>query len=142
MPAYPALDRIDVRALWGLLRRFVVPTTLIRSERLDKELGSGARLLLVSEAFQHTGSFKFRAALSAALHSSAQHLLTASSGNFGAAIALAAARTGKKCTVVMPSESAAVKVVAVRSYGAEVDLIDTRAITRKARVDQLKRADP
>src|SRR6202022_4480078 len=92
--------------------------------------------------FQHTGSFKFRAALAAALHSPAPRLLTASSGNFGAALALAAARAGKGCTVVMPAQSAAVKIAAVRHYGAVVDLIDTARTSRGARVAELRQEDP
>lgn len=137
-----ALDGIDLRSLWQLLQPQLVPTTLVASERLDRAIGSGTQVLLVSEAFQHTGSFKFRAALSVALHSKARRLLTASSGNFGAALALAAARTQKQCTVVMPAQSAEVKISSVRSAGAEVDLIDTSRITRAARVEELHRQQP
>jgi threonine dehydratase len=90
---------------------------------------------LASESLQHTGSFKIRAALAAALGSSASHLLTTSSGNFGAALALAARRTGKRCTVVMPTQSARVKIDAVRRHGGAVDLVDTTKMTRKERVD-------
>ncbi len=137
-----SLDGIDVPSVWQLLQPQLVRTTFISSERLDRAIGSGTRLALVSETFQHTGSFKFRAALSVALHSKASRLLTASSGNFGAALALAAARTGKQCTVVMPAQSAEVKISAVRSAGASVELIDTSRITRAARVEQLHREQP
>jgi len=136
------LSGIDPRSVWSVLRPQVIPTTFVESERLNRALQLEPGLLLVSEAFQHTGSFKYRAALSVALHSQASHLLTASSGNFGAALALAASRTGKRCTVVMPAKSARVKVAAVRSAGAAVDLIDTKQITRAARVDQLHQSDP
>jgi threonine dehydratase len=64
-------------------------------------------------------------------------ILTASSGNFGQALAYACKLTGKKCTVVMPKTSAKVKVDAVRSYGASVDLVDTRKVGRSERVAQL-----
>lgn len=138
----PALDGIELRSLWQQLQPELVRTTLISSERLDQAVGSGTRVLLVSETFQRTGSFKFRAALSVALHSKAQHLLTASSGNFGAALALAAARTNKRCTVVMPAQSAEVKISSVRGAGAQVDLIDTRKVTRAARLEQLHREHP
>jgi len=137
-----ALDGIDLRSLWQLLQPQLVRTTLVASERLDRAIASGTQVLLVTETFQHTGSFKFRAALSVALHSKARRLLTASSGNFGAALALAAARTQKQCTVVMPAQSAEVKISSVRSAGADVDLIDTRRITRAARVEELHRQQP
>jgi len=136
------LPGIDLEATWGILGQRIRPTTFIESERLNDAVGAGARLLLVSETFQHTGSFKFRAALSFALNTPASELLTASSGNFGAALALAAAKTGKKCTVVMPSRSAEVKIAAVRAAGATVDLIDTSKMTRAERVQQLQRANP
>ncbi len=118
-----------------LVRAHLKPTTFVESERLDLELG--LRVLLVSEVFQHTGSFKFRGAMSAALHMSAPHLVTASSGNFGAALARAARETKKRCTVVMPETSAAVKIAHVKSYGAEVDLIDVTKIPREGRVTEI-----
>ena len=80
-----ALQAIDLEKLWRTLRPRVVLATLIEPRRIDAALGGEIRVLLVSETFQHTGSFKFRAATSVALHSPAAHLLTASSGNFGAA---------------------------------------------------------
>ncbi len=137
-----ALQAIDLEKLWRTLRPRVVIATLIEPRRIDAALGGEIRVLLVSETFQHTGSFKFRAATSVALHSPAAHLLTASSGNFGAALAWAARETGKRCTVVMPAHSAQVKIDAVRSAGAGVELIDTATISRAQRVEQLQEQDP
>src|SRR6185503_13894137 len=97
------VDVVDVDAVAFLIRPHLRPTTFVESDGLDDAIG--ARVRIASETFQHTGSFKFRAALAAALHTTADHLLTASSGNFGAALALAARRAGKRCTVVMPSQS-------------------------------------
>ena len=140
--ASPALEGISPAEVVRRVQPHLRSTTVIESEQLDRAIGRGIRLMLVSEIFQVTGSFKFRAAMSVALHSSAPRLLTASSGNFGAALAAAAARTGKGCTVVMPARSAAVKVSAVRSHGATVDLIDTSTTSRAARVAELHRLDP
>jgi len=64
-------------------------------------------------------------------------ILTASSGNFGQALAYACKIVGKKCVVVMPETSAKVKIEAVRSYGATVDLVDTKKVARNDRVKQL-----
>lgn len=137
-----SLPGVNLREVWERLRPLVRPTTLIESDRLNAVIGSGVRILLVTETFQHTGSFKFRAALSLALHSDATHLLTASSGNYGAALARASQQAGKRCTVVMPARSAQVKIDAVKSYGAVVDLVDTDKVSRGERVEQLHRADP
>ncbi|HMJ08589.1 MAG TPA: pyridoxal-phosphate dependent enzyme, partial [Pyrinomonadaceae bacterium] len=57
--------------------------------------------------------------------------------NFGQALAYACKLLAKKCTVVMPSTSARVKIDAVRGYGAAVDLVDTTKIGRNERVAQL-----
>jgi threonine dehydratase len=111
------------------------PTTIIEAPRLSKRLG--ARVVVASETFQWTGSFKFRAAYNVALNVPNDHIIGASSGNFGQALAYACQLTGKRCTVVMPHDSARVKVEAVREYGATVDLIYVREISRSERVQQL-----
>ena len=117
------------------LRDAIRPTTIIQSEKLREHVG--LNLTIASETFQHTGSFKFRAAYNLCLNVPNGEILTASSGNFGQALAYACALTGKKCTVVMPNTSAKVKVDAVRSYGATADLIDTKLIGRNDRVNDL-----
>jgi len=110
-------------------------TTFIESGKLKTFLGID--LTIASETFQHTGSFKFRAAYNLALNVPNDEILTASSGNFGQALALACQLLNKKCMVVMPETSARVKIEAVKSYGATVDLIDTKRVGRSARVAQL-----
>ena len=111
------------------------PTTFIESEKLKSFLDLD--LTIASETFQHTGSFKFRAAYNLALNVPNDEILTASSGNFGQALAYACKIVGKKCVVVMPETSAKVKIEAVRSYGATVDLVDTKKVARNDRVKQL-----
>lgn len=111
------------------------PTTIIEAPRLSQRLG--AQVVVASETFQWTGSFKFRAAYNVALNVPNEHIIGASSGNFGQALAYACQLTGKRCTVVMPHDSARVKVDAVRDYGAIVDLINVREISRSERVQEL-----
>src|SRR5687768_7206853 len=103
-------------------RDVVRPTTLIEAPRLSKKLG--VDLVIASETFQHTGSFKFRAAYNVAAQVPQQRIIAASSGNFGQAMAYACQLLGKSCIVVMPTTSAQVKMEAVREYGGLVDLID------------------
>ena len=116
------------------------PTTFIRSSKLRDHLGLD--ITIASETFQHTGSFKFRAGYNLALNVPNDEILTASSGNFGQALAYACKLLGKKCTVVMPATSALVKIDAVRSFGATVDLIDTTKVSRSERVTQLAEQMP
>ena len=122
------------------LREVIRATTIIEQERLSARLG--ARVTIASETFQHTGSFKFRAAYNLASQVAERQIITASSGNYGQAMAYACRLLGKSCTVVMPATSAQVKIDAVREYGGTVDLIDVRIISRAARVDELARAHP
>ncbi len=117
------------------LTEAILPTTLIRSQKLNEYLGLD--LTIAAETFQHTGSFKFRAAYNLCINVVNAHILAASSGNFGQALAYACKLTGKKCTVVMPDSTARVKIEAVENYGATADLIDTQKISRKSRVEQL-----
>ena len=116
------------------------PTTFVEAPRLAAHLG--VELTLASEAFQETGSFKFRAAANVVRSSPNELFVTVSSGNFGQALARAAALAGKRAIVAMPSQSAAVKVAAVRSWGAEVDLIDTSKTTRTERLAELAAEHP
>ncbi len=122
-------------------RPFAVrPTTWIEAERMRAALG--LRVTLVSETFQRTGSFKFRAAFHRARTSPARHLLAASSGNFGQALALACKLLRKRATIVMPSISARVKIDAVRSHGATVELTDVEIESREDAVSRMLRELP
>lgn len=116
------------------------PTTFIESAKLCDHLGID--ITIASETFQHTGSFKFRAAYNVALNVPNDDLIGVSSGNFGQALAYTAKLLGKKCTVIMPQNSAQVKVDAVRSYGAVADLIDVNVISRTERLRQLAEERP
>ncbi len=118
----------------------VRPTTIIEAPRLGKHLG--VNLILASETFQHTGSFKFRAAYSVASRVPEEMLIAASSGNFGQALAYACSLLGKSCIVVMPTSSAKVKIDAVREYGAQVELVDVGAKSRAERVAELAKDHP
>ena|SRR5882724_2047679 len=118
----------------------VRPTTIIEAPRLSKHLG--VNLILASETFQHTGSFKFRAAYIVASRVPENLLITASSGNFGQALAYACSLLKKSCIVVMPTTSAKVKSEAVREYGAQVELVDVAAKSRAERVAELSKQYP
>jgi threonine dehydratase len=122
------------------LHEAIRPTTLIEPNKLSKRLK--CELTIASETFQHTGSFKFRAAYNVALNVENKHIIAASSGNFGQAMAYACQLTGKKCTIVMPETSAKVKIDAVRNFGATADLVDTKKIGRNERVAQLANEFP
>lgn len=116
-------------------------TTIIETPRLARRLGV-VDLVIASETFQHTGSFKFRGAYHVASRVPEDLLITSSSGNFGQALAYACSLLNKSCIVVMPADSARVKVDAVREYGGQVEFVDVRVTSRAERVAQLARSHP
>lgn len=118
----------------------VLPTVLVQCERLSQRLG--IRVTLASETFQRTGSFKFRAAYNVASQVPHGLMITASSGNFGQALACACRLLGKQCIIVMPETSAKVKIEAVREYGGAVELVNVAVKSRGTRVAELAQQYP
>ncbi len=84
----------------------------------------GAQLFFKCENFQKSGAFKMRGASNAVLTldpAQAEHgVLTHSSGNHGAALSLAARNRGIGASIVMPSNTTAIKQAAVRDYGGRI----------------------
>lgn len=107
-------------------------TPFLNSPLLDAAFGK--RIFVKAECLQVTGSFKFRGAWSAAtnLPKGAKGVLALSSGNHGQGVALAAARLGLPCVIVMPSDAPAIKIANTRAYGAEVVLFDRAKDDRDA----------
>jgi threonine dehydratase len=143
MPNYstaPELTDAYISSVWETLPRYLRPVLLLSSPVLTAQLGCD--LLIATETFQHTGSFKFRAAYNLLSSIPQRSVVAASSGNFGQAVAYASKLLGKTSTVVMPQTSAQVKVAAVRSYGGIADLIDVHQVSRADRVKQLLEQQP
>jgi len=143
MPNYstaPQLTDNYITSVWENLPRYVRPTLLLPNPILSAQLGCD--ITIATETFQHTGSFKFRAAYNLLSSIPQERIVTASSGNFGQAVAYASKLLGKTCTVVMPNTSAQVKIAAVQAYGGIVDLIDVRETSRADRVQQLLAEQP
>ena len=104
------------------IRPYLPPTPLLRAEALSRETGANVHLKL--ESLQPTGSFKVRGALNTVLSlddaARRRGIVTASSGNHGAAVAYALSLTGAPGTVYVPEHASAGKVAAMRRYGAAV----------------------
>jgi threonine dehydratase len=117
-------DIAAIRAAHARISPHVHRTPVLTCSALDEE--TGAHLFFKCENFQKVGAFKARGATNAVLsltEDGARHgVVTHSSGNHGAALAFAAARRGIPAYVVMPENSAQVKLANVRRYGATVRL--------------------
>ncbi len=90
------------------------------------ELDVPGRVLLKLELLQHTGVFKARGVLNTlqALDMPSGGVVAASGGNHGAALAWAAGRAGVPATIFVPRTSPQLKVDRIRSYGADVVVVD------------------
>lgn len=124
-PAGSALavpDLAAIRAAAARIAPWAHRTPVLTCSTLDRL--AGGRLYFKCEPFQKTGAFKFRGAANAVLalaESAARRgVVTHSSGNHGAALALAARLRGVPARVVMPDGAPEVKRAAVAGYGAEI----------------------
>ena len=92
-------------------------------EEAPPGLAAGRRLLLKREDRHELGAFKWRGALptlESYRRQGASAVVTASTGNHGAATAWAAQRTGLRAVVFMPEEVSREKVALMQSLGAEL----------------------
>jgi threonine dehydratase len=99
----------------------VDPSTAL--EEAPPELAAGRRLLLKREDRHELGAFKWRGALptlESYRRQGASAVVTASTGNHGAATAWAAQRTGLRAVVFIPEEVSRAKVALMESLGAEL----------------------
>jgi threonine dehydratase len=109
-------------------------TPVIRSRTLDAL--AGAEVFLKAENLQRVGAFKFRGAYNAISRLTPQQLergiAAYSSGNHAQAVALAARELGSTAVIVMPHDTPASKLDAVRGYGAEIITYDRYTGDREA----------
>lgn len=112
----------DVRQAAGRIRGVARKTPVHVSRSLDER--TGATLFFKCESLQRGGSFKLRGAANAVFSLSpeeaARGVATHSSGNHGAALALAARERGIPAFVVLPETAPRVKREAVAGYGARI----------------------
>jgi threonine dehydratase len=128
----------DIQNAAAVLKPYIHRTPVLTSRSVDALCE--AQLFFKCENFQKAGAFKIRGATNAIFSLDEDQVrngvATHSSGNHAAAVALAARWRGIAATVVMPKNSAAVKINAVRGYGAAIELCEP---TLKAREEGLAR---
>ena len=120
----PAFD--DVLAAQRRIAPHVHRTPVMTSASLNAI--AGAKLYFKCENLQRSGSFKMRGASNAVFSLSeeeaARGVLTHSSGNHAAALALAARRRGIRAWIVMPSDAPQIKRRGVTAFGGEITLCE------------------
>ncbi len=133
----------DFQSARDVIAPVLEPTDLQFSASLSEMCGH--RLWLKPENLQKTGAFKIRGAYCCLSQLSEQDakqgVVTASSGNHGAALAHAAALLNIESLVVMPEDAPESKISAVLGYGGEVRLHGRYADERKARAREIARQE-
>lgn len=126
----------DVVAAWTRIAPHVRAMPLLVSSALDARVG--ARVLVVPECLQFTGSFKIRGALNRLLDvPDGVHTVVAySSGNHAQGVARAARMRGLRAVIFMPHDAPDLKLARVRADGAEIVYFDRN----RDRPDELARA--
>lgn len=115
----------DVKAAHERVKPFTNLTPILTSSTITK-WSSRSNVLFKVEAFQKTGSFKFRGATSAVqdlpADIAAKGVVTHSSGNHAQALALAAKNRKTTANIIMPDTAPITKQNAVREYEATVTI--------------------
>ncbi|MNX53854.1 L-threonine dehydratase biosynthetic IlvA [compost metagenome] len=118
------LERYVKKILAAPVYELAVRTPLQTAPALSEALGN--QILLKREDLQPTFSFKIRGAYNKLVQLSdtqkACGVITASAGNHAQGVALAAREVGISATIVMPSTTPQLKVIGVRSRGADAVL--------------------
>jgi threonine dehydratase len=137
-PASITLDAVHAAA--ARIAAHAQRTPLLRSRALDAL--SGASLKFKCENFQRAGAFKFRGACNAVWSlddaTAGRGVVTHSSGNHGAALALAARTRGIPAHVVVPEDTVAIKVAAIRAYGGSVHFCEPTLAARDAAAERVR----
>ena len=131
----------DVLAAAARIAPHAHVTPVLRSRSLDAL--AGAELHFKCENFQRAGAFKFRGACNAVWSltdaEAARGVVTHSSGNHGAALALAAQGRGIPAHVVVPEGAVKSKLAAIEAYGASLHRCAPTLAAREAMAAQVQR---
>jgi threonine dehydratase len=134
-PDFAAVERAAARIAAHAQR-----TPVLRSRSLDAL--AGAKLWFKCENFQRAGAFKFRGACNAVwaldAAAAARGVVTHSSGNHGAALALAARTRGIAAHVVVPDGAVQSKLAAIEAFGATLHRCAPTMAAREAEAERVR----
>lgn len=129
----------DIRIAHARIAPHIHRTPILTSREVND--AAGARLFFKCENLQRTGAFKARGAYNAVLslfdEVAARGVVTHSSGNHAAALAMAARTRGIAAHVVMPRNAPVVKKAAVAGYGGRIVECEPTLAAREAAAAQI-----
>ncbi len=118
------IDQKQILDAENRIRPFITPTPVIRSTYLSER--TGTEVFFKLEMVQPTHSFKVRGAFNAILalpeEVRQRGVITASGGNHGLGVALAARSQNIPATIYLPVHTPDVKIQAIRKLGGQVVL--------------------
>src|SRR5579871_2678406 len=138
----PRPDLAAIRAAHERIRPFIHRTPVLTSTAINEI--ARAKVYFKCENLQKVGAFKFRGACNAVFSLSdadaARGVVTHSSGNHAAALALAARKRGIPAYIVMPRTAPEIKKIAVEGYGGLITLCEPTQTAREAAAAELVRS--
>jgi len=124
----------NIRVAHQRIRPYIHKTPVLTCNALNEIVG--ANLFFKCENFQKVGAFKFRGACNTVFSLSnseaSRGVVTHSSGNHAAALALAARKRGISPRIVMPSNAPKVKIEAVKNYGGIITFCEPTLASRES----------
>lgn len=134
-----AVEFTDIEAAAERIAGLVHRTPVLTSTRLNQHCS--AELYFKCENLQKAGAFKARGATNAVCTlpdaALSAGVATHSSGNHGAALAMAAAGRGIDAHIVMPENSVRAKQEAVLAYGGSIIKFASTLPAREAMLEQV-----
>lgn len=102
---------------------------------------TGAEVWFKLESLQVTGSFKSRGAtnklLSLTDEEKANGVVSASTGNHGAAVAYAAGKFGIDCTIYVPDDASSTKLENMKQFGAKIEIHGNDCVLAEAKAREV-----
>lgn len=129
----------DIHAVQQRICPYINRTPILTCNTLNELVT--AKLFFKCENFQKVGAFKFRGACNAIFSLSEEDasrgVVTHSSGNHAAALALAARKRGITARIVMPSNAPPVKIAAVKGYGGLITFCEPTLAARESTAEKI-----
>ncbi|MEO6076810.1 MAG: pyridoxal-phosphate dependent enzyme [Dokdonella sp.] len=136
------LDFAAVERAAERIAPYIAATPVLHSTSIDAL--AGAELHFKCENFQRVGAFKFRGASNAVwaldADTAKRGVVTHSSGNHGAALALAALTRGIAAHVIVPEGAVPSKVAAIAAFGGTLHRCAPTQIAREAMANEVARS--
>jgi threonine dehydratase len=139
-PAFDPVKMVRQAAdrIWPFVRQTLLEPSLYYSQQ------TGADVHFKCENLQYTGSFKVRGALNKILSLSPavrdRGIVTASTGNHGAACAFALRQVGAKGIVFVPENAVETKLAAIRRLGTEIRTFGSDSVETETHARQFAEA--